>query len=214
MAIQLFKKGSDCKTPFDGFSSAISTFDGYISDKTELILSSGRPTTWRLDDGGNGFTITAEFRPLRMKWENPGPGEDDYPRPAVSNNYKDRIESIDIFTDNTCEESARYPISEEVNPYKLLHDLNFMLSKGPSCDGHFSVSGALTIQSYIDLDGTSCPRQPGLINLQCGGGECCPFLTGEKFGAADSWGDESTWDDTVESNRVAAASYFIKFKMR
>lgn len=104
MAIQLFKKGSDCKTPFDGFGIAGSSFDGYVQGKQELILSSGRSTTWRLDDGGNGFEITAEFRPQRWKWESSGPTGDEYPRPAVSNNYRDTIESIDIFTDNTCEE--------------------------------------------------------------------------------------------------------------
>jgi len=79
-----------------------------------------------MSDGGLEWKFKAKFEPVRLAYDYKG-SEDWLPRPAVSNNVYDRIAEIDIFSDDGCGEQL--PMTEETNPYKLLKDLNFLISK-------------------------------------------------------------------------------------
>lgn len=141
----------------------------------------------------------------------------DLPRPAVSNAPGDVIEELDIFSDDGCGEPLA--MSEEVNPYKLMHDINWMkyyykgADSSGTCNGPLFVEANadnLKIQAYLDHDGaTACPRLPGLVYLEGKSGDCLPFVGNENALTADG-AEQDVWED----NRVTGAMFFVKFKLR
>lgn len=133
----------------------------------------------------------------------------------MSNQLRDRIKSLDIFSDESCSEAR--PMSEEINPYKLMMDLNWMLANSPAagtCGAGAAYAQAntemLKVQLYADQDEPNCAayswasRQPGLIVLDGKDGECLPFVSNWATLRAD--GDKAleegaSWNDNAEMKR-------------
>lgn len=75
-------------------------------------------------------------------------------------------------------------MTEEVNPYKLLNDLNYGASKymGPNSDSSnapFFVDvgyGRITVQQWLDHD-TGSAQRTGDIYLMAESGKCAPLWT-------------------------------------
>lgn len=72
------------------------------------------------------MTIQARFDAVRTAFDFKA-SEEWLPRPAVSNSEYDPVAEIDLFSDNSCSEPLA--MGENINPYKMLHDLNFMMRK-------------------------------------------------------------------------------------
>ena len=108
-------------------------------------------------------------------------------------------------------------MGENINPYKMLHDLNFIIRKytgSPADPVMVQVNEFyLKIQGWLDWDGVSAPRIPGLVHLECETGQCCPLLGN---GANKLAKDSSPARDSgeIEEAREKGATMYLKFKLR
>jgi len=100
------------------------------------------------------------------------------PRPARYDGEGAKIRSAEIYTDADC--SMRAPLSEEINPWKLLADLNYLAANynGNTNQPYFVDVGygRITIQANVDYEfgGTTAA---GPMYLMAKNGECAALKT-------------------------------------